>query len=111
MIRGEDVTVLRKSASGTDEMGEPIIAWVSEEVENVLWEQGSANNIGDPTRPDGTIDDVTIHLPKTYTTSVKGAEVEINGVRYAVIGDPIGYMPDLTPGAWNRPVTCRRVEG
>ena len=113
MIRGVPVALYRRAEDGFDEMGEPIIEWVAETVEGALWTQGEGDSerLSDGVRPFGTDDTVTVHLPKTYAATVAGCEFEILGRRYRVEGDPVGYMPELTPGRWNRRVTARRVEG
>lgn len=113
MIRGVPVTLFRKVAVGEDEMGEPVVKDVPETIDDVLWSQPAddGSRLPDGTRPLGTEDTVTIHLPKTYAGSVAGCEFEIRGGRYKVEGDPVGFMPELTPGRWNRCVTARRVEG
>ena len=110
MIRGEDVTVLRKSASGTDAMGEPDITWESETVPDVLWSQAESERLSDGTRPGGTDDTVTFHFPKAYTDDLSGCRISVQGRIYDVLGDPIGYIPAITPGKWNRTVTGRKVE-
>lgn len=107
------MTLFRKTETGIDEMLDPIWDWVPERIENVIWEQAAYDNqrIADPTRPNGIDVGITVHLPKTYTQSVRGCEFEIMGARWSVIGDPVGYMEHLTPGPWNRPVPCRRADG
>ncbi|TNU89046.1 hypothetical protein FIC87_12665 [Eggerthella lenta] len=113
MIRGVPVTLYRRAEIGRDEMGEPIVEWIPETVEDALWTQGEGDSEGlsDGARPLGTDDTVTVHLPKAYKASVAGCEFEILGRRYRVEGDPVGYMPELTPGRYNRRVTARRVDG
>lgn len=105
------VTVWRKSQAGEDEMGEPVVEWVPETVGNVLWIQHGCDRLSDGSRPEGTEDTVKLHFPKSYTASLAGCSVELLGRKYAVMGDPVGCMPALTPGAWNRPVTARKVDG
>lgn len=94
-----------------DEMGAAVCERVPERVDGVLWMQRSSSRIADAGRPNGTVDEIRLHFPKAYDASLAGCEVEVAGRRYAVVGDPIGYMPELTPGPFNRPVTARRVDG
>lgn len=110
-MRGVTVEVLRRSVVGEDEMGEPKVEWVSESVPNVLWHQTEADRLSDGTRPDGTDDSITLYFPKTYAETLCGRRVVISGRTYDVLGDPIGYMPDMTPGKHNRMVTARKVDG
>lgn len=110
-MRGVTVEVLRRSVVGEDEMGEPEIEWVSESVPNVLWHQAEAERLSDGTRPSGTDDSVTLYFPKSYAKSLCMSRVVIAGRMYDVVGDPIGYMPEMTPGKHNREVTARKVAG
>lgn len=113
MIRGRAVTVWRKAETGEDEMGEPLVDWMPERVENVLWgpSEYAARLSEDGARPAMTDDEITVHIPKTYTACLAGCRIEVEGALWDVVGDPQGYMPELTPGPWNRSATARKVEG
>lgn len=111
---GATVELVRFVDTGeTDAMGEPIKVRQVEQIENVLWHQsaGDGGTLDEMTRENSTIDTVTIHLPKTYTKSVAGCSFVICGQEYAVQGDPLGYMAENTPGAWNRTAFAKRVDG
>lgn len=103
--------VYRPVEGEPDPMGEPAVEWVPEEVDGVLWIQHLADRIEDADRPAGTEDEVKLHFPKTYTESLLGCRIGVCGRLYEVVGDPVGYMPGLTPGKWNRAVIARRVDG
>lgn len=105
------VTVLRRSEAGEDEMGEPVVEWAPETVEGVLWIQRAAERLEDVARPLGTEDEIKLHFPKTYDKALAGCRIGVCGRTYEVVGDPVGCMPELAPGRWNRHVAARRVEG
>ena len=112
LLEGIDVVVVRHVPTGeVDAMGEPITEDTREVVHDVLVAPRSSADVDDPKRPNG--DDIAIkaHFPKGYSSSLAGCDIEFWGMRYRVQGDPMGYIPELTPGRWNRPVTARKVQG
>lgn len=54
---------------------------------------------------------MTFHFPESFTESLRGARVTYAGNTYEVVGDPQPYLADLTPGDWNRAVSCVIVRG
>ncbi len=54
---------------------------------------------------------MTFHFPKSFAESLRGARVTYAGTTYEVVGDPQPYLEDLTPGDWNRAVSCVIVRG
>lgn len=111
LFKGARVTVLRKVKGELDEMGDPVISWEPETVDNVLYHQGSTVDL-DASRPDGVQIDMTFHFPKTYTASLRGCKIKIDDQHeYMVVGDPQPYMPKNTPGPWNRSVGAEVVYG
>lgn len=111
-IEGIDVVVIRRVPTGeVDDMGEPVTRDAWEGVRDVLVSPSSTSDMDEPARPHGDKTSVRLHFPKSYTASLAGCDIELDGVLYRVQGDPQGYIPDLTPGRWNRPVTAKKVEG
>lgn len=111
-FHGGDVIVVRRVPTGdVDAMGESITEEERESIPDVLWAPHSAADIDDAQRPHGDVDAIKLHFPKSYTASLAGCDVEVAGQRYRVQGDPVGFLPHLTPGRWNRPVVARRAEG
>lgn len=110
-MEGLPIAVWRKSKSGADEMGDPIVTWASETVDNVLYGPTRSSSVSEAYRPEGTVDTMTAVFPKSYTQSLAGCELEAMGHRWKVIGDPEAYPKELTPGKWNRSVIARRVDG
>ncbi|MCF0121686.1 MAG: hypothetical protein HUJ74_00380 [Lachnospiraceae bacterium] len=110
-IVGETVTVLLPIEPAKDAMGEKIATqYESVDVENVLIQRGETSDLAE-TRPMGVKVDATLHFPKTFNRDLKRAKVQFWGNTYRVIGDPIPYMIENTPGTWNLPVSVERVDG
>ena len=107
MIQGETVQISRASIAYTDAYGEANMEWhLAETVENVLVAPGNTADLEPGMRPNGDSTSLTLHFPKGFTEDLRGARVFVR-----VIGDPQPYTDQNVPGAWNRPVTVRLVEG
>lgn len=112
LLEGVDVVVIRHVPTGrADAMGDEVATEEAETVSDVLVAPQSSADADDATRPNGDVDAIRLHFPKSYAKPLAGCDIEVGGLRYRVQGDPRGYLPHLTPGRWNRPVTARRVEG
>lgn len=109
-LTGEGVTVLYPKEGALDEMGEPVITWESENVENVLFAPSSASDL-EVKRPDGTRESVIFHFPKTYKRNLRGCKIIYKGETFRVKGEPYPYMEENTPGAWNYAVSAEVVNG
>ena len=112
LIRGEAVTVIRRAVM-RDELGEPTEvegASSIEEVANVLVAPGATSDL-DSSRPEGVTVSLTLCFPKSYAGDLKGCAVVVRGKPYEVVGDPIRYVEENTPGDWNLTVEARRVDG
>lgn len=105
----EQVTVIRENIS-YDDLGEPTYGEPEREVVDALVQPGSTADL-DATRPNGVEVVFTLHFPKTYTKSLQQCHVKVRGNTYEVIGDPQSYTKANTPGAWNKPVEVKRVDG
>lgn len=115
MIRGTNVTVLRRVLSGRDEMGEPVFATSTETVGNVLIAPSNTDEMDETNRAFGVTCELTLHFPKTYTAGLEGCAVVLPAPwdkgEYRVIGDPRPYMEANTPTPWNRAAKVARADG
>lgn len=103
-----DVTVLRPSASGTDDMGEPVAGGPSrEEVAGVLFEPAGTSGLSGSLRLAGVEVDAQFAFPSGYTGSLRGCSIEHAGRVWAVVGDPQPYTASPLP--WDRDVPVREV--
>lgn len=101
----QSVEIRRNTTEETDpfgHQGEPV--YEVETLENCVIVPTDGSEITENTRPDGFKVMATLHLPKTYTKSMQGAEVLFQGVWLTVAGDNFAY-PDNCPTEWNRRVT------
>ena len=99
---GEDVVVVRDDPTERDLYGRPISGGeVRETVHNVVVAPPDTSVLTQL----GANATATLHFPKGYDPStLAGAKVEVRGHSYAVIGDPVAYKEDVTPGDWCTPV-------
>ncbi len=93
-----------------DDLGEPV-GTGSEVVEcEAVVAPGSTSEL-DASRPNGCKVSYTIHMPKTWERSLRGATVEVRGKSYRVVGDPQPYTAANVPGAYGMPVEVEAVDG
>ncbi len=110
LFEGVSVEVMRPIEGELDDMGEPTTTWETETVENVLVAPSTTEDL-EATRPDGARVSVTFHFPKTYTKPLRGCMVIYNQNKYRIIGSPVPYMEQNTPGQWNYPALAEAVYG
>ena len=113
-MRGETVTVIRHTTTGTDEYGNPVHGKTVEDVANVLVQPPSMSEPSDVDRPDGIRVDATLLFPRTYEGgSLRGCGILIRDepTPYRVIGDPMPVDGGMTPTDWNMNVPVTRGEG
>lgn len=112
MIQGETVQISRPTIAYTDAYGEANMEWrLAETVENVLVAPGNTADLEPGMHPDGDTTLLALHFPKVFTEDLRGTRVFVRGQTWEVVGDPQPYTDQNVPGAWNRPVTVRLVEG
>ena len=111
MIRGVPVTVTKRTITSRDAMGEPVFTETTTTVGNVLWHESNTDEMSETNRAYGVKCDLSLDFPKTFTDSLEGCIVTVNGENYRVIGNPKGYMAENTPTPWNRPVKVARADG
>lgn len=106
-MKGRTVAVLRPKTRFVD--GDAVKEWTRETVGNVLAAPAATSAQGEEGRPDGTVAALALAFPRTYAESLRGCEVELDGRRYAVVGDPIAC--DACPTPWNRTAEAVRADG
>lgn len=113
LIVGEVVSVERPVLGPEDPHGNPVKTWSAAEiVSNVLVAPGPRNDLADPARPDGDRVEWTLHFPKGYPATLRGARISVRGgAPLNVKGDPQHYTAANTPGEWSMPVELWRIDG
>lgn len=111
-MKGETVVVVRSVEVGRDPGNSPIYAEVRDRVEDVLVAPGPRTDIIESNRPEGTEIQWTLHFPKTFTGSLRGASISVRGGEpLGVVGDPQPYTLENTPTRWHMPVEVTRADG
>lgn len=110
VLKGETVTVIRLEEGAPDAFGAPSRVERREEVANVLVAPtGTADAAGD-TRPHAMSASIALAFPRPYEDSLRGADIELRGSRYAVVGDPEPCRENC-PTSWWMNVKAVRHEG
>lgn len=111
-MKGEQVTIYRRERVGTGPGNTPLYEDVETSVDDVLVAPGARTDVVDSNRPDGVEVAWTLHFPKTFSGSLRGASVSVRGEPKArVIGDPKPFTLANTPTRWHMPVELERVDG
>lgn len=112
MIHGERVTVFAQVKGSEDSYGVPSVEYRAQRaIENVLVAPSGTADLEPGMHPDGDAVTLTLHFPKAFTGSLRSARLAVRGVMYEVVGDPQPYTDANVPGAWNRTVQVRLIEG
>lgn len=117
MITGEKIVLEMPTEGPPDAMGDPVFISATQEIDNVLVQPGTTNDIasgrsGERNRPDGVTIVYTLHFPKGLENyDFRGCRVKVRGEWMEVVGDPTYYAPENTPGQWNYPVEVKRCDG
>lgn len=107
-MTGRSVDVLRPAVDYVD--GDPLTTWRRERVCDVLVMPAETADATDADRPDGTRVAVSCAFPKVFSRSLRGCELDIDGERFAVEGDPRPVAANC-PTRWNRNVKAVRCDG
>lgn len=111
VLTGETVVVKRNVPGEPDPFGAPTAGSVeSENVGNVLVAPGLRSDLP-ADRPEGVRVVFTLHFPRGYGKSLRGAVVNVRGTDYRVIGDPQAYTEVNVPGPWTMPVEVEAALG
>ena len=114
-MKGETVTVWRKTEIGTDGMGEPEYTWTSEQVQNCLVRPYTGEDVTDTPHTQGVRVDYTVAFPKTYEgrDTLRGCKMSFRKITQddalLVVGSPDITFP--SPNAWDTLVKVGCVYG
>ena len=109
-LKGITVTLVKKTATGTDEFGAPTYTESEVSVNNVLVAPVSADDMVNQLNLTGRKAIYTLAIPKTDTNTWENQEVRFFGDRWRVFGIPLKGIDDLIPLDWNTKVMVERYE-
>lgn len=115
MISGRTVEVLLRKRNSRDAFGNDVEEYEEPAEALVCVQPGPCAEL-DATRPEGVRVALTLHFPKTWTGSLRGAKVRLTGRwagEYRVIGDPKPFDEANCPRSvpWNMPAEVEAVDG
>lgn len=103
LMIGMSLTFTKRTATGTDAMGDPTYTNTEITVDDCL-----VAPISEPTNAreqqalEQSRDQVRIHLPKAFTGDVSKSEVTYGGKVFRLDSDSVVFMEGNTPTRWNR---------
>jgi len=110
MIKGITVTLINKQEVGRDPFNKPIYEDVPIEVENVLVNPTSTDDIVNQLNINGKKAVYTLAIPKGDTNEWENAEVFFFGKRWRTFGIPTEGIDHLIPLDWNKKVMVERYD-
>lgn len=111
-IRGIPVTLLVKTAVGSDDFGTELYSWSNTIVENVLVSpvQSGGQDVIDAVQLFGKKAEYVLAIPKGDTHDWEDTFVEFFGRRWHTFGLPTMGIEENIPLDWNKKVLCERYE-
>lgn len=111
-MKGMTLTFSKRSATGTDAMGNNTYTTSSIAVDDCLiapiTEPSTAREQQAITQ---SRDQVRIHLPKTFTGDVSDSDVTYDGKVFHLDSDSVVFMAENTPTRWNRYFRAEAING
>ena len=111
LIHGITVKLYNKVQSGTDALNHPVYTFTETDVENVLIEPLSAQEISDALDLTGRKAVYRLCLPKGDDHDWRDKTVEFFGKKFRTIGDEQEWIEDMVPLAWNKKIMVERING
>lgn len=109
LIKGITVALTVKTQSGTDAFNAPIYTTSTVNVDNVLVEPISTDDIISDTNLEGKISDVRLCIPKGDTNNWENTTVEFFGHQWETYGFEQQWIEENVPLMWNRKIRCKRI--
>ena len=109
-LKGITVTLIKKTATGTDDFGAPTFTESEVSVNNVLVAPVSSDDMVNQLNLTGRKAVYVLGIPKTDTNTWENQEVRFFGDRWRVFGIPLKGIDDLIPLDWNTKVMVERYE-
>ncbi len=110
MIQGTAITLYEKTATGANEIGEPIFIETPVTVENVLIGEPSAEERIDEANLTGRMIAYVLGIPKGDAHTWENVTVEFFGHKFRTFGIPVQGIEANIPLQWHLKVKCERYE-
>lgn len=110
LIKGIDITLYSKTATGTDAFGQKTYSTSAVTVSNVIVAPSTAEEINDTLEFYGKKAEYTLCIPKGDNHSWDNVDVEFFGKKYHTIGPAKEYIESNLPLSWNKQVRVERIE-
>ena len=113
-MKGIEITLISKTADGTDIFNQPVYKDAKITVSDVLVGEPSTTDIETNLTVYGKRTAYTLAIPKGDTNTWEGAEVELPAPfdgTFKVIGKPIAGIEANIPLRWNKKVHLEQLEG
>lgn len=110
MLRGISITLYKRKIQGVDAFNMPICTEIPIEVENVLIEPLSAEEVLSEQQLYGVRSAYRLHIPKGDENDWSNVKVQFFGKTFKTYGAITETIDSMTPLHWNKKVMCERYE-
>ncbi|MGH1775801.1 hypothetical protein ABE883_18080 [Enterococcus raffinosus] len=107
-LKGITIILVDKVENGKDPFGKPMYQDKDIEVENVLIQPTSSDDVVNQLNLTGKKAVYTLAIPKGDTHDWENKEVKFFGKRWRTVGFPTEGIEDLIPLDWNKKVMVER---
>lgn len=111
LIHGITVRLYDKVRTGKDALNHPVYEYIPTDVDNVLIEPMSAQDISDAMDMTGRKAVYRLCLPKGDAHDWTDKRVEFFGKTWHTVGDEQEWIEDMVPLSWNKKVMVELVNG
>ena len=111
MLKGETITLYKKTANGLDEFNRQKWTETSISVENVLIAPMSETEIIDTLNLTGRKAIYQLAVPKGDSNEWENCRVSFWGRTFRVIGKPIEGQEHMIPLLWNKKIRVEEIDG
>lgn len=111
LIHGITVKLYNKVQTGRDALNHPVYETQAEDIDNVIIEPLSAQEISDAMDLTGRKAVYRLCLPKGDDHDWIDKTVEFYGKPFHTIGDIQEWIEDMVPLAWNKKIMVERING
>ena len=109
LIKGITVALTVKTQTATDDLNAPVYSTSVVNVDNVLVEPVSTDDIISNTSLNGKIEDVRLCIPKGDTHNWENTTVEFFGHTWKTYGYSEQWIEENVPLLWNKKVRAKRI--